>query len=549
MPAKAYIAMSENQQGIEKQNLLLMAAGRYTFDGELKPALEILNHMSIKTTTALDQKQILLAKISLLQHNPETAIKLLSVLKQKNTLSIFYQTQYHEILASAYTLTASRVEALNQRMMLDRLLPDESSKMNNRRLLWLSLITMPLSDLNALALEATPHSESQGWLMLALISREDNLSAGKLFEAVKLWQQGFPSHPANSILPTPLDAIKPYLFPKPQKIAVLLPLSGALSGPGNAVKDGINKAREEDNKKQTSIDFYDTSNHNVAGVYEQAIQSGADYVIGPLTKSDVNTIANIPHPIPTLFLNETQTKNTTNAYQFGLSLTSEAKQVAARARKNGRKHALIIAPKGPWGDEIVAAFVNGFEKNGGEILEALRFDDNENMGEPIRQLLHAPSIKQIKAHNSSHIKHRQDADMIFMLAYPSKAREIMPLLRYFYATDIPVFATSTVYSGSPDSMKDRDLDGIIFCDMPWVFNSQMGSRHWPEQLNSYNRLFALGYDSYRLANQLNKLLLFPAMGLNEASGVLYLSQGQTVSRILSWGQFRQGLVQMLGNTD
>ena len=96
-------------------------------------------------------------------------------------------------------------------------------------------------------------------------------------------------------------------------------------------------------------------------------------------------------------------------------------------------------------------------------------------------------------------------------------------------------------------MKDRDVDGLIFCDMPWVFTHQMGSRNWPEQFNSYNRLYALGMDSYALTTQLNHLLLFPAMGISDKSGVLYLNSSQQIARILAWGQFKQGLAQQISD--
>src|SRR5690606_30957505 len=135
---------------------------------------------------------------------------------------------------------------------------------------------------------------------------------------------------------------------------------------------------------------------------------------------------------------------------------------------------------------------------------------------------------------------RQDFDMIFLLAYPGKARQIMPLLKYNYATDVPVFATSTVYAGSLDVKKDKDLDGVIFCDMPWVFSHDLGNKNWPEQFNSYNRLYAMGMDSFALTGKLNQLKIFPALGANENSGVLYLKQNGEIAQTLRWGQFHQG---------
>lgn len=138
---------------------------------------------------------------------------------------------------------------------------------------------------------------------------------------------------------------------------------------------------------------------------------------------------------------------------------------------------------------------------------------------------------------------RQDFDMIFLLAYPSKARQIMPALNYYYAGDIPVFATSSVYSGHANILKDKDLNGIIFCDLPWVFSHQMSVKNWPEQFNSYNRLYALGRESYALTTQINQLLLFP---LNKSN--FSLKENQQITHLLEWGQFKEGKVYSLNKT-
>lgn len=42
----------------------------------------------------------------------------------------------------------------------------------------------------------------------------------------------------------------------------------------------------------------------------------------------------------------------------------------------------------------------------------------------------------------------------------------MPLLNYYYAGDVPVYATASVYGGSANPLKDKDLDGIIFATFP-----------------------------------------------------------------------------------
>ena len=299
------------------------------------------------------------------------------------------------------------------------------------------------------------------------------------------------------------------------------------------------------------VHVYNTDAANVETLYLQAVADGADYVVGPLSKTNVATVAAMSHPVPTLLLNDVDARPNERAYQFGLSPTNEARQVAAKARKNGYTRALVISPAGDWGNEVAAAFANQWRANGGRVIDTLHYRQNDDMNAVMRNFLHisesearGKKLKELLGQNIEFTpSRRQDFDVIFLLAYSSKARQIMPLLKYYYAGDVPVYATSAVYAGGTNIMRDRDLEGIIFCDMPWVFTHQMGSKNWPEQFNSYNRLYALGLDSYALSTQLNQLLLFPAMGVNDKSGVLYLSSSQQITRILAWGQFKHGIAQ------
>lgn len=557
MPASAYLALAKNQTGNEKQSLMLMAAGRLIYDGQWQQGLRILSQTSDLSERLSQEKNLLLAKIDLIRQQPRVALTKLALVHDANNLPIYYQVQYHEMLAYAYQSLSQAQESVIERMKLENLLPDEASKANNRRALWLSLTTLPQPELDTLAAESADNSILQGWVQLALISRKHYNNPDNELMQLAQWQAQYPQHPANRILPSPLESIKPRLFATPRQIALLLPLTGPLAGPGNAIKDGFMAAFDaSNNHNYTRIRLYNTDKMNVPSIYRQAVAEGANYIVGPLSKTDVGAIAQTDHPVPTLLLNDLETNTTGNAYQFGISPSNEARQVAARARKNGYSRALIIAPAGAWGDDVVNAFTNQWRASGGQIVDALHYGPQEDLNTAIRNILQVSNSetreKQLKRLLGSSLEatptRRQDFDMIFLLAYPTKARQIMPLLKYYYAGNVPVYATSNVYGGSENTIKDRDLNGIIFCDMPWVFSHQMGNRNWPEQFNSYNRLYALGMDSYALSNQLNQLILFPALGVNDKSGVLYLNPSHQIARILSFGQFRQGVAQPLNDT-
>lgn len=556
MPASAYLALAKNQIGAEKQALLIMAAGRFIYDGQWQQGSSILTQMNELPADLANEKQLLLAKVDLIRDQPRQAIGKLANVHDVSTLPIFYQVQFHEMLATAFQSIGNASESVAERIKLDYLLPDEALKANNRRVLWLSLTTLPSAELDTMAAEASDGSTLKGWMELALISRKQYANPQVMLVDIANWREHYANHPANSIMPSS-DKLNQRLFGQPKNMALLLPLTGPLAGPGGAIKDGFMSAYEASGTQHyVNVHAYDTNSGNVSALYRQAIADGADYVVGPLSKTDVATVANMTHPVPTLLLNDLDGSIHDNAYQFGLSPSNEARQVAARARKNGYTRALIIAPAGVWGDDVVGAFTNQWAASGGHVVDTLHYGPQDDLSRGIRNFLHVSdsearesNLKRILGSNiESTPRRRQDFDVIFLLAYPSKARQIMPMLKYYYAGDVPVYATSSVYSGGANAMKDRDLNGIIFCDMPWVFSHQMGSRNWPEQFNSYNRLYALGMDSYALSNQLNQLVLFPALGIRDKSGVLYLGPNQQIARILVFGQFKQGLPQLLSET-
>lgn len=555
LAASDYLAQAKEQDGQAKQDALLLAAGRLIFDNQWRQGAAILAQTSDLSAEQKNEKNILLAKIEVIRDNPKLALAKLDQISDSASLSGFYQIQFHELLAQSHRVAGNYSESLAQRVALDHLLTDKDSQLENERSLWLTLSNLPQAELDTLAAESVNKTELHGWFQLALIARKYRNNANSLLAALDQWQTRNSNHPGNNLLPNPLDSIANKLLVQPKHVALLLPLSGALSGPGKAIQDGFMAAYKANHGEETTqIKTYDTDKGDITATYQQAISEGAEYVVGPLTKNQVATIAAISHPVPTLLLNETDVAVQDNSYFFGLSPTNEAMQVASKARSKGYKRALIIAPKNDWGKEVTKAFVQKWEAEQGQVTDTLSYGATDDLNKTMQNFLQITrsqarekQLKQLLGQDlQTSISRRQDFDMIFLLAYPSKARQIMPLLKYYYAGDVPVYATSSVYAGSANALKDKDLDGLIFCDIPWVFSHQMGTRNWPEQFNSYNRLYALGMDSYALATQLNQLMLFPADGSKDKNGTLYLKSTQQVARVLEWGQFKQGLAHSLG---
>lgn len=148
------------------------------------------------------------------------------------------------------------------------------------------------------------------------------------------------------------------------------------------------------------------------------------------------------------------------------------------------------------------------------------------------------------------------ADFIFLISKVDKARIIKPYLNYYYAYDLPVYATSTVYEGYTNPTRDNDLDGISFTDAPWMLGSTEAiedSRRRMKQLvpnstNSLARFFALGHDAYAIIPQLPEFAQSPNHGIEGLSGYLTMDAYGQFVRQLAWGMFRGGQMIPLRST-
>ena len=105
-----------------------------------------------------------------------------------------------------------------------------------------------------------------------------------------------------------------------------------------------------------------------------------------------------------------------------------------------------------------------------------------------------------------------------------------------------------MYAGETNAALDRDLDGIEFCDAPWLFGPVPGR---PERtavssrIDSANglgsRLFAFGMDAYALLPYMDWLLAHPDSYLNGATGELTADTFGRIHRLVGWARFQNGV--------
>lgn len=512
------------------------------------------NSAAIETAAVL----LIAAEIAITEKNPALAEVLINKLKP---ITRKQQIQYYQLKADLDYLSGHFMHAVDRRVQLAAYLSDSKGKEDNNRKIWAALSNLSTAQLNS---QRSSNATINGWLDLAKVTRSGQRNISKLEDDLLNWGTRYPSHPANEGFLTELVTLYQGDLSSKKHIAVILPLHGKLSNVSNNIKNGILSAYYYTNKDASLsltpiLRFYDSSNADMSfdQLYQQAIDEGASNIIGPLSKVVINQLSQqheLDIPVLTLNYSTNVSRITDNLFQYGLSPEDEARQVAELAIRQNKMRAASFYPDSEWGRRLNKTFSEHYVSLGGKIINSGDYATNTNdYRRPIRTLLNLDQsdIRKKKVENviSRKVKHephrRQDIDMIFLAATHQSARSIMPSFKFHHAGDLPVYSTSHVYTGKVDRELDRDLNGLIFCDLPWILHNnsplnKVFKQNWPQQEN-FTRLFALGVDAYHLVYNLDYLQNKEFAFYEGQTGNIQLDEHNRITRKLLWARFIRGV--------
>lgn len=386
------------------------------------------------------------------------------------------------------------------------------------------------------------------WLSIANLYQKFYQNPEELLRQVVLWK----NNSSLSLSSIVSDDIKRELLVnnRPTKIALFLPLSGPLKQVGEAIREGFMSAVFSYTGNLTyQTNFYDTSSNNsIQQLYKKAIAEGNDFIIGPVTKQDVLEMYEINKSTKNIVLNYVPNQ-ANHITQLAINLTQEAEYVAYKAFNDNHRNAIVIFEDSNWGKSITDSFSEAWEKLGGYNINQIPISANTNPNAAIIDMLgikasqnRFKSIRNILPGTKFFPTVSDSIDVIFLAIKPSSARQIIPLIKFNYAGKIALYGTSAIYNGTPDTNRDKDLNGVIFCDMPSTLNLSARKKYnkWDENLSSQERLSSIGHDAFWLMAHQPLLQHTNLIGLPLKTGHIYLDQKNKIIRKLEWAKFSHG---------
>lgn len=515
------------------------------------------------TTDGLSKQEISLLMLTKAQlafnvGNTEAALRLLTS-ESFNLLDLNQAMQIEGslLLADTYLATNRFYASARERVLIHHLLEGSAQKANTNAI-FETLLNLPTPILTAYAKKSISN-EVRGWLSLSAMSKQFQNRPSQQLRALGNWKKLWIGHPAAENLPDSLTFLDSVVAEQPKVLGILLPQSGPLAAAGNAITKGIMAAHYDANSA-TEIRVFDSQSiTDLLAFIQKEAANGVDLFIGPLEKDKVAALAEARLSVPVLALNRLALPDDAringNLFQFGLAPEDEAIQIARRAQKDQHRRVLLIAPSDNWGDRSVEAYQSATEGLDTKTIIA-RYDDDVTYAQFVRQILEvdesqgrSDELRRMIGRGFEFTpRRRQDLSMIALLSNGDEARQLSPALAFYYADDLPIFATSQVNDVNATRINNLDLNGVQFLDIPWKLlpRDDLGDRivnAWPAASGSLGPLFAMGMDSYNLLPRLKQMREFPSTRFYGTTGTLRIEQ-QVLRRDLTWATMEDGRVQV-----
>jgi uncharacterized protein len=565
-PVQTQLQLAANSASPQREEYLLNAIDLMLVDdmnADAEDTASLISDISRLPPPLRLRYAVLTGEIALRNGAAEAALELLNdaLTEPRPDLDNALQRRLIELRSRAYTEQGQYIAAVRERLLLAAL-QSPAEQLGNNDVIWQILSLASPGDLEIRG-GAINSYELRGWLELGQVVHANQNNIERQIQVVEQWRNKWVQHSAARNLPESLTYVHQQWQNRAQRIALLIPLEEPA---GKAVSEGFLGAwydAMEKGQEVPEVTVYDTSRlTEIMPLYRLAVEQGADMVIGPLRKESVRELQALTDlPVPTLALNygEPEQPSPPRFYQFGLAPEDEIIQAADLAWAAGHRNAAVLIPRGEEYLRISRTFINRWSELGGHVVSQATFSSGDPYSQIVSGLLsidaseaRAAQLRSVLPRSNLHFtaRRRQDVDFIFLLASPAEGRQIKPALAFHFAGDVPVYSMPGIYDGGANSVANRDLNGVIFTDSPWILQDdplrETLNRVLPAAVSNVQRLRAMGVDTFRLYPRLSQLESFPSARLQGATGVLSMQPNGSIKRELLEARFINGAAALTG---
>jgi ABC-type branched-subunit amino acid transport system substrate-binding protein len=178
--------------------------------------------------------------------------------------------------------------------------------------------------------------------------------------------------------PEPEEPRGPQLPPEEtrNRVAVLVPTSGANAGVGQSIANAANLALLDAGGERIRITVYDTARGGAAAAANQALADGNGLFLGPLLADDVRAVAPVARRagVPVIsFSNDTSVAGN-GVYLMGFTPAQSIARVVGYARGQRLERFGAVTPDGVYGRRAAQGMIDSVGHSGGTLVAMQGYD-------------------------------------------------------------------------------------------------------------------------------------------------------------------------------
>ena len=468
-----FISTESNLTSYEKDTARKLNEIKYLLQNnnisEAYETIETINKSSIRSNQVKDEYFYVYSQMLKMKHMWKEAIKQAKKISTQKTIE--KKIGIKELIAELYQKSQQYIKEAETIYEIQNIRKDGSSIIYE--MIWMILKNADIEDLMSYRKKADYNFG--GWIELMIIAK-NRIPRSQINSKISQWKSSYRKHPAEQFIEAIQRGVESEPF-KPKKIAVLLTEEDQYQVISASIKEGIMKAIEENYEfDNIQINFYNTQ-YSPNRAYQEAVNDQADFIIGPLIKTNiVKTINNYDDSIPQILLNlPDNAKIRENKFYINLSRRQDILESVLKMTADEIFRPIVFYKYTPRNIELAKQFSYYWKQNNFNEPELYSYyklsDIKQTINEGMLNNEHFRKkrlISNIFGNIKSDTRSRKDIDGVFVINNEiHEIKMIKPFIEISTEPNskhLPVYSTNRA-NPKYEKLNQDDLKGIIYYDV------------------------------------------------------------------------------------